>query len=108
MQHQNREQELDSLFRSYRAASPDADPDPLFSTRLWEKIEARRSIAFSVRRWAQTLVTSAVVLCGLMAALVVSTPESSSDYPATYVEVLSEEQAPDVLAYVDFEALPED
>lgn len=99
----NFERELDGLFHSYRAATPDPDVDPLFSPRLWEKIEAQRSFTFSMRRWTRTVVVSAAALCCIMGGLLVQSWESSPVASSTYVEVLSQEQSPDILAYVDFE-----
>ena len=96
------EQKLDSLFRSYRAALPDPDVDPTWTPRLWEKIEAQRSFTFSVRRWTGTVVTAAAALCTLMAVMLYTPHETSTAASATYVEVLSQEQAPEMLALVDF------
>ena len=95
------EQKLDSLFRSYRAALPDPEIGPLWSPRLWEKIEGQRSFTISVLRWTRTVVASAAAVCALMAVMLF-TPQESSVYSATYVEVLSQEQAPEMLALVDF------
>jgi hypothetical protein len=99
----NFERELDGLFRSYRAATPDPDVDPLFTPRLWEKIEAQRSFTFSMRRWTRTLVASAAALCCLMGVLLLSPWEPAPVLSSTYVEALSQEQSPEILAYVDFE-----
>ena len=95
------EQKLDDLFRSYRAALPDPDTDALWTPRLWEKIEAQRSFTFSMRRWTRTVVTAAAAVCAMMAVMLF-TPLEDSLYSATYVEVLSQEQAPEMLALVDF------
>lgn len=96
------EQKLDNLFRSYRTALPDPDVSPLWTPHLWEKIEARRSFAFSLRRWTRTVVTAAAAVCALMAMMIYTPHETSSVASATYVEVLSQEQAPEMLALVDF------
>jgi hypothetical protein len=103
MQH-NRdvEQKLDELFRSYRAALPDPETDPLWTPRLWEKIEAQRSFTFSMLRWTRTVVTAAAAVCALMAVMLFTPWENSAVGDATYVEVLSQEQAPEMLALVDF------
>jgi hypothetical protein len=102
--HSNRDadQRLDDLFRSYRSSFPDPDVDPLWTPRLWEKIEAQRSFTFSVRRWTRTLVTAAAAICALMAIMIYTPQEPSMIASATYVEVLSEEQAPEMLALADF------
>lgn len=100
--HRDSEQKLDDLFRSYRAALPDPDIDPFWTPRLWEKIEAQRSFTFSVRRWTRTVVTAAAAVCVLMAAMIYTPRETSTLASATYVEVLSQEQAPEMLVLADF------
>jgi hypothetical protein len=101
--HRDSDRQLDELFRSYRGALPDPEPAAHFSVRLWEKIEGRRSVAFSVKRWTQTLVASAVTLCALMAVLLWTPSENPLIASATYVEFLSQEQPPELLAYADYE-----
>ncbi|MGE5571390.1 MAG: hypothetical protein ACM3S5_20340 [Rhodospirillales bacterium] len=85
---------LSELFAEYRAVLPDPEPSATFSPGLWEKIDARRSFAYSLRRLARGLITAAAAVCMLM-GFYLTRPEPSY---YTYLEVLAAEQPPDGLA----------
>jgi hypothetical protein len=82
------------LFAAYRAVLPDPEPSTAFSPGLWEKIDARRSFAYSLKRLAQGLITAAAAVCLLM-GFYLSRPEPSN---YTYLEVLAAGQAHEDLA----------
>ena len=94
-------QRLDALLAGYRAACPDPEAGPDFMPRLWEKIEARRSAAFTFRRWAQAFVTAAAAICVLLGLLTVSRAHSSPLDEQTYLETLAAETQSDASPYFE-------
>ncbi len=86
------EARLSELFAAYRAANPDPEPSLAFTPGLWQKIDARRSFAYSLKRLAQGLITAAAAVCLLM-GFYLSRPEPS---PYTYLEVLAADQTHDM------------
>jgi hypothetical protein len=103
------EEKLDNLFQSYKAACPDPDASPFFTSGLWEKIEARRSFSYQLGRWARGLVTFAAAATAAM-ALYLAMPHqpASSVYQSTYVEALNEAQGQELaLAHIDDELAAE-
>ncbi len=88
------EDRLSALFAAYRAAVPEPEVSTAFVPGLWEKIDARRSFACSLKRLAQGLITAAAAVCLLM-GFYLSRPEPS-DY--TYLEVLAADQTQGDLA----------
>jgi len=85
---------LDILFAAYGEACPDPEVSADFVPRLWQRIEARRSSAVSLRRWAQAFVTAAAAICLLLGILMTTSNSPMSPfYDSTYLEVLSAEQA---------------
>ena len=61
---------------------------------LWRKIESRQTVTFSFRRMANAFVTAAVALT-IALGVYMSIPRSNPYYAQTFVEVLSEANAPD-------------
>ena len=55
------ERQLDELFTAYRRACPAPEPSPRFLPDIWNKIEARRSMTLSLRRWTGAFVTAAAL-----------------------------------------------
>jgi hypothetical protein len=105
LMHGSTDDQLDQLFRAYREACPPPEPRADFMPRLWDRIEARQSFAFSFRRMANALVTAAMaasVALGVYMALPQSAPSNAASY-ATYVEALADANAidtPDIVAPV--------
>jgi hypothetical protein len=87
---------LSELFAAYRAACPDPEPGAMFLPGLWEKIEARRSFAYRLKRLSRGVITAAAVVCLLM-GLFLARPEPS----VSYLEVLSADQSHDSSADED-------
>jgi hypothetical protein len=79
---------LSELFAAYRTAVPDPESSAAFVPGLWEKIDARRSFAYSLKRFAQGLITAAAAVC-LVMGFFLSRPEPSN---FTYLEVLAADQ----------------
>lgn len=81
------EARLSDLFAAYREACPDPEPGAAFTPGLWEKIEARRSFAFRLKRISRGIVVAAALVCLLM-GLVLTRPEPS----VSYMDVLTSDQ----------------
>jgi hypothetical protein len=101
----NREEELnrtlDALLAAYREASPAPEASPDFMPRLWQQIEARRSVSYSLGRWTRALVTAAAALCVLLGLLQVYLPSQPVFYTQTYIEALQEEGAAEGSTYLE-------
>ncbi len=82
------EARLAELFAAYKAALPDPEPSTAFTPGVWDKIDARRSFAYSLKRLAQGLITAAAAVC-LVMGFFLSRPEPSN---FTYLEVLAADQ----------------
>lgn len=88
----NSEERLDALFRAYREACPDPEPSPNFMPLLWQRIEARQTFSFSLRRMAGGFVTAAFAL-SLALGVYMAVPHSNQgDSPQSYVEALADAQ----------------
>ncbi|MBL8179475.1 MAG: hypothetical protein JNK48_32650 [Bryobacterales bacterium] len=104
MASESQDRKLQDLFEAYRAACPDAVEGSTFMPGLWQKIEARQSFPFTMRRFAQFFVSAAAAMCLLMAVLL-TTASSSHNGPGVmaYVEALDNDNAHEILAYADIE-----
>lgn len=89
------DERLGGLFAAYREACPDPDPGPDFMPRLWEKIEARRTFAYSLKRFARGFITAAAV-ASLAMGVYLAQPQSGT--PPTYLELLAAGQSHDDIA----------
>ncbi|MCE5309945.1 MAG: hypothetical protein LLG20_20115 [Acidobacteriales bacterium] len=96
------EAELDSLFAAYRSAVPDPEPSADFMPRVWQRIEARRSVGMSLRHLAQSFITAAAAICLLLSTLLLRPAAPPSVFTtASYVEVLAGDPEPERMAYAD-------
>jgi hypothetical protein len=83
--------EVDSLFASYKALVPDPEPGANFMPELWRRIEARRSLVFRVKRLTQLFVAAAAAICIAFATFLAVPPSSdNSAINGNYVEELAE------------------
>jgi len=88
--HGNDEERLDALFRAYREACTAPEPGANFMPNIWERIESRQSVTFSLRRMASAFVTAAVALSIAM-GVYLSLPHSNPNYYSqSYIEALAE------------------
>src|SRR5271157_5007746 len=87
----NAEERLDALFRAYREACPDPEASPNFMPQLWQRIEARQTFSFSLRRMASGFVTAALAL-SLALGVYMAIPRSQSYTPQSYIEALADAQ----------------
>jgi hypothetical protein len=87
----NNEERLDALFRAYHESCPDRDPSPNFMPNLCQRIEARQTYAFSLRRMASAFVTAALAL-SVALGVYMAIPHSQSYSTQSYIEALADAQ----------------
>ncbi len=93
---------LSPLFRQYRESCPEVEPGPEFMPRMWERIDARRSLGWKLRIYTRGIATAALTVClALAAMLYIPTYYRGGVYDRTYLEALEDDQAPEALAYSD-------
>ncbi|MBK5291826.1 MAG: hypothetical protein JJE04_09150 [Acidobacteriia bacterium] len=92
---------LDHLLARYREITPDLDPGAGFMPMLWERIEARRSFAWKLRLYARSLVSVVAAVCLAVTVFQFSPLGAVSNpiYQQTYLETLTNDNAPETLAY---------
>ncbi len=56
------EDRLTALFAAYRDACPDVDGGAGFMPRLWQNIDARQTYGFTLKRFAQGVITAAAAI----------------------------------------------
>jgi len=84
------ERELEALFSAYREACAVPEPSPDFMPRLWERIEARRSVSYSFTRLTQAFVTAAAAICLLLTILQTTLKTQPVFSTQSYVESLAQ------------------
>ena len=90
--------ELTALIAQYREALPDPDPSAEFMPKLWNRIDARRSFTFRIRRLTQIFVAGAAAMCLAMTGLMALPSNHRQEIHSTYIDVLAEAQPPESLA----------
>jgi hypothetical protein len=99
------DEQLDLLFQAYRAACPTPEASPNFMPQLWQKIESRQTLGFTLRRFASAFVTAAVA-ASLALGVYMAIPRTQAPNPSyysSYVEALAAANAidtPDIVAPV--------
>src|SRR5271169_3956184 len=87
----NNEERLDALFRAYQEACPDREPGPNFMPNLWQRIEARQTFTFSLRRMANGFVTAALAL-SVALGIYMAIPHTQPYTPQSYIEAIADAQ----------------
>ena len=82
--------ELDNLFAEYKAMTPDPDATANFMPGLWQKIEARQTLVFRIKRLTQVFVAAAAAICVVLALMGVPSASESPSVAGNYVDVLAE------------------
>lgn len=90
--------ELNSLFASYRAATPDPEPSANFMPELWRKIEGRQSVMLRIRKLTQVFLAAAAALCIVFATILAIPPTSLPETRGSYVDVLADAYPTESLA----------
>ena len=94
-----RSQELDRLFRSYRLATDLGETAPEFMPLLWQRIESRRKNSLLVERFARVFTSAAValaVLAGFVVTFAGPRPEQE-----TWVETLANQHLAQNVSYYE-------
>lgn len=92
----NNDRQLDALLAAYRDACPDPEPSANFMPALWQRIDARRSSTLMMfRRLSQICVVATLALTILMGVVLIPRFQKMRVYTNSYVDVLSDEHAPD-------------
>jgi hypothetical protein len=82
--------EIRAMFASYRDALPDPDPAVNFMPQLWNRIDARRSVAFNFGRFAKGFVSLAMASClGMSVLFLAPATHVSPIYGTTYLDALA-------------------
>jgi hypothetical protein len=95
------ESELDALFAAYREACAAPEPSPDFMPRLWERIEARRSVSYSFTRLTQAFVTAAAAICLLLTILQTTLKTQPVVLTQSYAETLAQDAVESSPAYTE-------
>jgi hypothetical protein len=85
-----RNDELNGLFASYKAAVPDPDASANFMPELWRRIEGRRSILLRVRKLTQLFLAAAAALSIIFVTMLSIPAFSRSESGGSYIEVLAD------------------
>lgn len=89
----NQEQQLDELFRQYRAAVPEVDASPNFMPGVWARIEARRKSEQGLLRWVHVFAAAVTVLVIVLTAALYQLPTPMPQ--RAYIEKLTDEISED-------------
>lgn len=90
--------DLTALMAQYRDALPDPDASVDFMPKLWNRIDARRSITFRIRRLTQIFVAGAAAMCLAMTGLMALPSNHRQEIHSTYIDVLAEAHPSESLA----------
>ena len=82
--------ELNGLFRSYRAAVPDPEASANFMPELWRRIESRRNILLRVKKLTQVFLAGAAAISIVFVTMFSVPAFTGSEDHETYVEVLAD------------------
>ena len=88
--------EIAALIAQYRDALSDPEPSAGFMPKLWNRIDARRSFTFRIRRLTQIFVAGAAAMCLAMTFVMVL--PSTYRPEGTYLDVLADAQPSESLA----------
>ena len=90
--------ELNSLFASYKAAVPDPEASASFMPELWRKIESRRSIVLRVKKLTQVFLAAAAAISIVFVTILTVPGFSRSEARGSYIEVLADAYPTETLA----------
>jgi hypothetical protein len=93
--------QLDEWFRRYRAACPEVDPAPNFMPGLWNKIESRRTFAFTFERLAKPLMTVLGAICALLLVLNLAGIGQTPPTAASYADALAADSSAERTYYTE-------
>jgi hypothetical protein len=82
--------ELNSLFGSYKASMPDPEASANFMPELWRRIEARRNVLLRFKKLTQMFLAAAAALSVIFVTMLSVPAFSHSDTSGSYIEVLAD------------------
>jgi hypothetical protein len=97
----NDDSQLDELFKRYRAACPDVEPQVNFMPEIWQKIETRHSFSFLFRRLARTAFSASAALCLLLLVLNLISSQQAHLLAPTYVDALMADHTAEKTYYTE-------
>lgn len=93
--------QLDELFQQYRAACPEVDAGPNFMPALWDRIDSRRSFAFTFERLAKPLMTVLAAVCILLFVLNITGVGQNALSAASYADALAADSSAERTYYTE-------
>ncbi len=84
------EPKFDRLLVEYRDACPEPEPSLGFLSSIWERIDARRNLERTARRWTSGYITAAAILCLILVVLI--SLQAGNAVSQAYVDVLDDSQ----------------
>lgn len=104
MSNENLDRRFDNLLREYREACPEVEPSADFMPGLWQKIEARQSVPFAMRRFTRVFVSAAAALSLLMGTLLLTPSVRNPNAVIGLIDLVEDEVA--TVAYADIDVEP--
>ncbi len=98
---ENRDVELDGLFRRYREACSEVEPDVNFMPVLWQKIEARQNFYSVFERFGRTLTAASAALCLLLLVLNVFSRSAVFPIAPSYADALMADHTAEKTYYAE-------
>lgn len=93
------EQRLNGLLSAYRDACPAPEPSAGFMPAVWQRIEARRGVAYSFQRLSRMILAASGAMCLLLAGLNYLPAHSWTTPNPTYTDALVADQVPEETYY---------
>ena len=82
--------DLSSLFASYKAAVPDPDASANFMPELWRRIESRQSVILRFRKLTQVFLAAAAAISIVFVTMLSVPAFSGGEGRGSYIEVLAD------------------
>jgi|SRR5579864_1385870 len=82
--------ELKSLFASYKAAVPDPEASANFMPELWRKIESRGSVVLRFKKLTQVFLAAAAAISIVFVTMLSVPAFTRSEVSGSYIEVLAD------------------
>ena len=101
-------QQLDTLFASYRDACGEPEVPADFMPKLWDRIEGGQHWTKQVWKWANGLVMAAAAASLFFVMLQMLPKQPALVYSATYLEALADHDEDEVLSDVAVARRPSD
>lgn len=104
MTNDNLDRKFDSLLREYREACPDVEGSANFMPGLWQKIEARQTVPFAMRRFTRVFVSAAAAMSLFMGTLLLVPSLRNPNGVIGLIDLVEDEV--ETVAYADIDVEP--